>query len=330
MKPLCVGALAVLVFSIAPAFAGNLENAGDTIAKLPYDKCDFREVVGRLQAAAIDRAAQIAKEVLPVLDEEERIDSKAKIANKPIGEQLSLADNETLSRLSQRLITLQMMSLIESRRERDLAVMLTWAQQIDANIRWGTEPKQGTTEYKEWALFMLTRMGLDKEIRITAPEKQCSIQTAIARLEDEPMKEFNKIPLNQAFSQLSQLAEKYNERPIDPATLSTGDKRVYDSAIMVVAPGEKFRDGVMEYETLKILATASDLIHQWDLQDVIDTAGDAAAVGRTVAKFENDKSSPETLKVAFEVWRKLNDIVPSDVGKMVRELSKVVKAAQKR
>jgi hypothetical protein len=175
-------AVALTVLPLARA-AGSEDY---TVESLPYDKCEFREVIARLQAGSIEKTGARAREIQPILDEQRRIANKAKTPNKPIGEQLSLKDSEQFSRLSQRLLMLEVLQIIDSRHERDAGLLRNWAQQIDTFARWGTEPKSGTEDYRKWALFMVVRLSTGESFEITTPkDRRCSIQLAIHAIEQD-------------------------------------------------------------------------------------------------------------------------------------------------
>lgn len=74
------------------------------------------------------------------------------------------------------------------------------------------------------------------------------------------------------------------------------------------------------------MAQASDSLWSWSRQDIINSAGDADALGRTVRKFLDEPTAPETLKIAVSTMLKLNEMVPSEVTKQFEEVGRILKS----
>jgi hypothetical protein len=75
-------------------------------------------VLGHLQYQVIERSANIARQQIPAFAEIKAITKKATIPNKPIGDQLSRNELAQFSEVRQRLLAMNLASLLESRRER--------------------------------------------------------------------------------------------------------------------------------------------------------------------------------------------------------------------
>ena len=302
-----------------------------SVEGLAFDKCEFREVVGRLQYASIEKAADIAKETMPVLGKQRAIIAKAPNPTKPTGEQLTPQDVETLGALGQRSQTLQAMSLLESRRERDLRVLLDWGQQIDSFIRWDSTPSEGTLQFKEWSAFMLGRLALDSKLSISTPKQpKCSLELAIHRIEDEYITRLNKLPIDDAQAKFKMLQSKYGGGKINRDKLSPEDRAVLDSVhANVLGPADKLDESIQHYEMLKILAAMSEQIYVSDSADLTQSAGDLTSIGQTIANAASSNALSEQQTIAIGIWHMLDEQVPSELAKAYKELAQRLEAAKR-
>jgi len=330
--PMLSVAFAVALTALLLARAAGAEDY--SVESLPTDKCEFREVIARLQARSIEKAGVRAREIQPILDEQRRISDKAKTPNKPIGEQPSLQESEQFSRLSQRLLMLELLQMVESRHQRDAGLLRDWAQQIDTFARWSTEPKSGTEDYRKWASFMVIRLSNGEAFEITIPKNdRCSIQLAIHAIESYYIRQFNALPMDESNAQLRALLNKYGPPPqgqrLDPKTFSPQDQRTYNTLLAdTVGPAQTLGEQISQYETLKLMATASDLIYSSDSDDIVQTAGDANAIGRTISAMVANKKVSERMTIALAMWRKIDDQFPSEMAKFYIEFQKRLQDAQ--
>ena len=162
---------------------------------------------------------------------------------------------------------------------------------------------------------------------MTTPQNKgrCSIQVAIHRTEATYLNKFNSFDIAVPLAQLSQLVQKYSERPIDATKLTPADRRIYYSAMAVYRPAQAAYGAVLDYEMLKILATVSELIHAYDMQDILQSAGDVNAVGRSLQQVVDDKGTSEAMLVAIGTCRKPNEQIPSESAKAAKALEKLAK-----
>src|SRR5207247_1479301 len=139
--------------------------------------------------------------------------------------------------------------------------------QIDTFVRWSAEPKTGTDDYRKWASFMVVRLSAGESLEITTPRDQrCSVQLAIHLIEHDYITQLNALPIDEANAQLRAFLSKYGTPPqgqtLDPKTFSPQDQQTYRALLAdVVGPAQKLRGEIAHYETLKLMAAASDLIY---------------------------------------------------------------------
>jgi len=100
--------------------AQALARDASAVSQIPLDECDLRAVIGALTYETIKNEGAIAKEKSPILDQIKTLIRKARYNNVPLRDQLSPDDIAQFSELRQRLMTMELASLIESQRERDL------------------------------------------------------------------------------------------------------------------------------------------------------------------------------------------------------------------
>ena len=331
----CNGHRVAIAAAILWTLSGSSAVAAEkdySVESLPFNKCEFREVIARLQSASIDKAADIAKQTMPVLDKQRAINSKATNPTKPLGEQLKPVDVEAFGALGQRLQTLTSISLIEDRRQRDLHVMLDWGQQIDNLIRWGRTPSEGTQEYKEWGAFMAARVALDSKLPISTPNQpRCSLELAIHHIENAYITELNKLdqPIKEALATFKQLQAKYGGGKLDREKLSAADREVYDSIhINITDPASKFSENIEHYELLKILAAASELIYHSDLADLTQSGGDPERIGTTIANAASNNKLSEQQTIGVGVWRILDQQLPGEMAKAYQEMKRRLDAVR--
>jgi hypothetical protein len=259
---------------------------------------------------------------------------KVQIPDKPIGDQLSPSDSARFSEIRQRMATMQIASLIESRRERDLRVIQHLTQIADMNYRW----QQSIDDEKDpqyilqqvLSLWRITENGHKQKIRVTEPDvTKCSLVYALHRVEEEPLRKLSRMDLTQASATFEKLAARYG-RPIDRDKLAEGDRNAFDDVMNnVMQPAARERKFIHDMEYIKIMARASAILYDANSREVAFGGGSTEAIGVTIQDKIKAKEYDDLTIFAFGVWRIVNEKVPADILKDWEKLGETRGSATK-
>ena len=284
------------------------------VIDLPERRCTLQEVIGHLQFQSIDRRAAIAEQTLPLLKTVEALNNKGKDPGKPIGEQLSIPDLEIFSRASQRMQTMQLTSLMESRRLRDLKAIERMAILADQEYRWTQTPKDGTDDAVYHAAYQVIKL-LSKNLELTEPKtKQCTLEFALHKQMLEPTAKLEPLlpQVPDASSFVKSLNSKYKMDPIDRKRLTASERAKYDDLeTNLFSVFRKNYEYMRDIQSIKVMANALELMHQASLQDIAIGGGSFDAVGKTIQRNIQNKAYDESTQLAMGMWTKINEKIPS-------------------
>jgi hypothetical protein len=273
-----------------------------SISDLPDSRCTLKEVIGHLQYQSIERRAAIAEQTMPLLSSIEVLLEKVKVKDKPVGEQLSRSDLDKFSRSSQQLQTMQLTSLIESRRLRDLNAIVRMAILADQEYRWSQTPKDGSNDAIYHAAYQLIILASPK-LELTEPKtNQCTLEYALHILPR----------VQEASSYYRSLISKYKIDPIDSTKLTATERTKYDDyENNVLSLFRKHYSYIKNIQSIKVMARALEFMHQASLQDIAIGGGSFDTVGKTIQRNIQNKNYDESTQLAIGIWTKINEKIPS-------------------
>ena len=295
-------------------------------------ECLVEEQLSNMEFAAINRAAELATQIKPLLGELEQINEKAKDPSRPIGPQLSTHDLARFSELRQRLMAIQLQQLLESGYGRDYKVvgnLFALMQKLYIGER---EPSQGDPNSKSYGIILLMRYaatsddfkGVDE---ISVPTKieleQCDLVAALHLVENESLTKLNQLPVKESSQKLLELRAK-NPSPsgkIDRSKLNPQDGAIYDSIMRnTMAPANHEITFIGDVEDLKSIVKAADLRFQANKKDAIDLGGDANAVGQTLSKANLDKR----MTFGIGILNAIAEAFPSEWVQQQKEMQNII------
>lgn len=285
-----------------------------SISDLPDGRCTLKEVIGHLKYQSIERRAAIAEQTLPLLSSIEALVNKVKDKDRPVGEQLSRPDLDKFSRSSQQLQTMQLTSLVESRRLRDLHAIERMAILADQEYRWSQTPKEGSNDAVFQAAYQLIRLTNSK-LELTEPKtNQCTLEYALHKEALEPLAKLDALlpRAQEASSYYKSLTSKYKIDPIDSTKLTAAERSKYDDyENNTLSLFKKHYSYVKNIQSIKVMAKALEFMHQASLQDIAISGGSFDAVGKTIQRNIQNKNYDEATQLAIGIWTKINEKVPS-------------------
>jgi len=315
---------ATLLLIAIPTVLGAV-GPGARVSDLSLERCEFREVIARMQYESIEKAAAIAEQSLPVLKQLEQINVKAKIPGKPLQDQLDPQDIAKFTELSQRLQTTQIAQLMESRRQRDLMVIEKMVMLADREYRWQDHPSEKDPDYLIYASIQLLRFTVKKD-DITVPAAPiCSLEFALHSIENEPIGKINasKDQLDSATISLKSILAKYRMDKLDRSRLSKADlEKVNELQNKVFKPLERQSTFIKDLEHIKLMARASEIMYEANKQDIAFGGGDVNAIGKTLQRRSKNNEFDEDTQIAIGLWTKINEKIPSEVVQEWSEASK--------
>jgi len=195
-------ALIVLIVMCAPAHAD----------------CLVEEQISKVRFAAINRAAELATQLKPILTEFTQINNKAKDPTRPVGPQLSTHDLARFGELRQRMMAIQLQQLLESNYARDYEVAGNLFDLMQKLYTGADEPKQEDADYKLYQIILAARYLAETDQfkganDISVPPRtefeQCTLVAALHLVEGESMIKLNQLPMKDASRKFSDLRARY-------------------------------------------------------------------------------------------------------------------------
>lgn len=319
--------ITTLLLALIPLVATATER-GMRVADLPLGRCELREVIARMQFESVEKAAAIAEQTLPILKQLEHINSKATIPGKPIRDQLSPEDIGKFTESSQRLKTTQLAQLMESRRQRDLMVIEKMVMVADREYRWQDYPKEKDPDSTIYAAIQLLRLTI-KDNNISAPvSPACTLEYALHALENEAITKLNagSARLDWAIKEFKSILAEYRMEKLDKSRLSKADlEKVNELINGVINPMQRHGEFIKDIEHIKLMARASEITYESNIQDVAFSGGDIEAIGKTIQRRNKNNEFNESTQIALGLWVKINEMIPSE---FIQELSGLGKRAE--
>jgi hypothetical protein len=292
------------------------------------EACTVESAVGQKSFALIQSAGDRAEQSLKVLDRLRALNEKAKDPKKSVGEQLTVAEADEFSRLTQRQAAMMLQSLIESSHQRDLKVIKQVFDVANGLYVHGREPSEKDPQYYFFGLLMGMRL-LDQDPEHKAKEtvntpkalSDCSIEVALHTVEVESLERLNRLNVNNDVGQLSAIQNRSPKGPdgaIDRGLMRYEDKAALERLERKLAPAFREHRFVSDLELLKELARMAELKHQLQKKDAIDSGGDINAIGQSMDR-ERLKKRDHFL---LAILKKIADDIPSEWSKNMQAVTR--------
>ena len=305
----------------------------ERIEVIPMAQCDLARAHATLAMEASYNGARIAEQQMKVLEQLRVLNDKAKDNEQPLGDQLSKSDIEKFGKLTQQLSAGQLVQLIDSKRERDLNVLVQQVKLADAEYRWGATPAEGSAEYTPYVFLLALRiMWHDKNAFVEPAPTPCSLDYALAKLQEEPTAKLNTMDpqIQRAAAWINQVRAKYNiKQQLDESKLSKGELATLQKyRAEVLDPGNRAANYARDLDNLRVMARASEVLYDSDRKDATIAAGDASVIGTTIQRRGDAGEFDDQMKQALGVWRKLNEQIPAPIVQAWDEESKAAQRAK--
>lgn len=292
------------------------------------DNCKLRDVIARMQFESIEKAATIAEQTLPVLDQLKQIGSKAKDSDKLLRDQLSTEDIIKFTELRERLKTTQLAQLIESRRQRDLTVIEKMTMIADKDYRWNEQPKENDPDFIIYSYLQLLRFTVkNNDIRVPTIQS-CTLDYALHLIENEAIEKLNAIKgLDSVTASIQSILDKYGMKKLDRSRLSKVDlEKINELENNILNPAERHKLFIEDLEHIKLMAKASEIMYDANKQDIAFGGGDVDTIGKTIQRKFKTMEFDEDTQLAIGLWTMINEKIPSQV---VQEWSEINKQSEK-
>jgi hypothetical protein len=265
---------------------------------------------------SIEKAALIAEQALPVIEQLKQITNKAKTSDKPLKDQLPTEDVIEFAELSERMKTMTLAQLIESRRQRDLMVIEQMVMMADREYRWKDHPSENDGQaFTIYSALQLLKLSIEKN-NITVPDgESCILDYALHMIEKEGIEKLAAIKgVLSVGSSIQAILDKYGMEKLDRSRLSKADlDKINELETNVLQPAERLRSFIKDLENIKLMARASEIMYEANKQDIAFGGGNIDAIGMTIQKKSIDKEFDEDMQLTIGLWTMINDKIPSQL-----------------
>jgi hypothetical protein len=291
------------------------------LALTTAEACTVESAVDAKYFASIQSEGDRAKQSLKVLDRLGALNDKAKDPKKPIGEQLTIAEADEFSRLTQRQAAMMLQSLIESAYQRDLKVIKQTFDIANGLYVNGREPSEKNPQSYYFGLLVVLRMvdqanARKESVSTPAAVSDCSIEVALHTVERESLERIGRMDVNSDVSHLTTIQNRSPKGPdgaIDRARMSYEDRAALERLERKLAPAFREHQFISDLELLKGLTRMAELKYQLQKKDAMDSGGDINAVGQSMDRERLEKRD----ELFMRVLKKIADDIPSEWTKQM-------------
>ncbi len=306
--------LAVLLALVATAATGQAN-----VASLSMEQCTVPAVHGLLNYDALANLARISEQQLKVIDQMQTLNDKAKATpGRPLSESLTKEDASKWGQLQQQASAGLLMSLMESRRQRDLDLLLKQVKLADDEYRWGTTPQEGSPDFLAYAFLLTFRLVWAPKKIAPAEGPPCSMGAALSKLQAEPQAKMDRyLPqVEKALAWVRKTNAKYKLAKLDESKYTPAERATLQKyRVDALNPATSALAFVRDLENLRVLAKAADIIYEGDRSDAAVAVGDADFIGTTVRRRIQAGELGDKMQQAIGYWRKVNDQMPARISK---------------
>jgi hypothetical protein len=288
------------------------------LALTTAEACTVESAVDDKYFASIQSEGDRAEQSLKVINRLRALNAKAKDPKKPVGEQLTLAESDEFSRLTQRQATMMVYSLIDSAHQRDLKVIKQTFDVANGLYLNGREPSEKDPQNYYFGLLSALRLLHEatehKDVSTPKTTSDCSIEVALHSVEKESLERLGGKQLSNDLAQLTaiqQRSPKGSDGAIDRGRMRHEDKAALERLERKLAPAFREHQFVSDLEVLKGLARMAELKHQLQKKDATDSAGDINAIGRSMTRERLERRD----ELFLAVLKKIADNIPSEWSK---------------
>jgi hypothetical protein len=293
--------------------------------------CDIEQVVSDIQYKALNRAGELAKQQLGLLNRFRAIGDHAKDPHKALNKQLSQDDLADFARTKQRYQAIEVQQMLESNFSRDANVIREFFYVAQADYLGAPVPKEGDKNYLPYAfLAVMAAASESDEIKndlVTEPVANgCNLESALHSVELESMQRLQKLPLAQASQEITAMRARNGGRKLHPENLNAADRTIFDKwQRSAYVPALREKQFITNLESLKLLARTSAMKFELGKKDAIDSGGDIDSVGTSISALKLDTRA----KIGFNMLDKIADKYPSDWFKQHAAIKPAVDAIKK-
>ena len=284
---------------------------------LPLSRCNLQEVIPTLKYETTQRLGELAKQSIPLIDEQRKLVDMAKIPGVALIDQLTKAQVARFSELTTRQKSLTVASVVEGKRERDLDVLRRMAMVADQNFRWQSTPDEKHVDFPIWGALVVLRTAIPN-IEITAVDGDtCSLDMALRAIESEgiaKLEKFDSPSVTRAVEEVNAIARRNKQSLLDTDKLPAADRlRANELINNVIEPFRRVWQFAMDLERIRLMARASQLIYTTSKSEVGLSGGDVDAIGSTIRERVERKEIAEPTAIAVSLWYKLNSAIPAQM-----------------
>lgn len=281
-------------------------------------ECDFVTELSKIYTDSMEKRANLTVQRMQVLEQFQNLLDKVpdKTSNKPVAEQLDKEGILQFEKLRERQMVLMNASLTESKRMRDMEFFRRFVILAEKDVKWPEIPPDNSPDFVPYVLLNGAREHLGDKVEISGMKNdQCTLEASIQVMEQEVIDKVNSMdtkPIYE-FNMLSErMRNKYKMKSLDLQKMSKSDQEAMWSSSEKVQSIIRLRSLAKDFEILKALTKASQLIYDMDKQDILTYGATSDKIGTTLYKKANAGEYGEQIKVAHAFMRVMDKKLPCE------------------
>jgi len=248
---------------------------------------------------------------------------------KSVGEQFTKEQYSKFNENRNSKITVSLKMLLESNRARDVEALDSMVQVADRNFRFNTEiyDKKNTEYIHQETLKTLRALEAYLPIQELPKieEKQCSLNLALTKIQEEPMKKVMSSETDKNLQAMKDFVALHGGKQIDRTKLSNKDKKYFDELSEKVDPLKRAMQYYEDMNNLILFNQTSMQIYKSGKRD-FELYGDGDSYGKTLKEIKANKETDKRNLLTITLIENFDKVLPSQYSQQMKKLAEYAKS----
>ncbi|MGE3319836.1 MAG: hypothetical protein AB7I18_11135 [Candidatus Berkiella sp.] len=310
--------LFLMIFLLSNSALAHAYEMPEKIEDVSLDKCEVGNVTGHLRIFSLSKQIPYTNEIAKIARQQADLAAHGKNSKLPIKDLLSKDDLERFEQLNQKLKQLNLITYVESRKQRDYGVIKLMTNLADEEYQTGKLPTEGSLDSYIYMPIVYFSPPNPDDLQVSKPTNNasCNLDLSLYYLQEKIINELGLLNIDLAKSELDSILKKYNIKRITDDNLnkmSVSDRNMVVELRKIFIKYYKGYVYLGRIESIRYMASIIDVNYEAYQKDLLISSGDPLVLGTEMNKILESKKENDPLRVAIRGWRIINEKMPSEV-----------------
>jgi len=296
---------------------------------IPLEKCNLQTIVNFYYFSNVKKQSEFASISLKLNDETLKLIENLPSKTKSVGEQFTKEQYSKFNENRNNKMTVGLKQLLESNRARDIDALNHMVQIADKNFRFNTEiyDKKNTEFIHQETLKTLRALDVYAPLKEQAKidEKQCSVNLALAKLQNEPYKIVMNDEADKNIDLMQLFVNKHGGKQIDRQKLSASERKYFDELTLKVDPIKRAAQYYQDLTNLMMFNQSSVQIYKSGKRD-FELYGNSDGYGTTLKEVKASKDADKRNLMTINLIENFDKFYPSEYFLQMKKLADYAKS----